>query len=82
MNIDEGSDEEAEAENDGLVELDSFLTNETDETDSTYKTESSTHYAENLKSKEYVLTLHELKKHEEKLVVHTYDDDSTLDERL
>ncbi|CAO3691092.1 unnamed protein product [Rhizopus microsporus] len=50
-------------------------------TDSTYKTEPSTHYAENFKSKKYVLTLHELRKCKV-LVVHIYDKDSALDERL
>ncbi|ORE13246.1 hypothetical protein BCV71DRAFT_158973, partial [Rhizopus microsporus] len=58
---------------------DSFLSNETD---LTYKTELSTHYAKNLKLKQNVLTLHELNTYEEKHKVYLYDDDSTLDERL
>ncbi|KAG1048935.1 hypothetical protein G6F43_008710 [Rhizopus delemar] len=58
---------------------DSFLSNESD---LTYKTESSTHYAEKLKLKQYVLTFHELSRYEEKHELHFYDDDSTLDERL
>ncbi|KAG1136179.1 hypothetical protein G6F37_011699 [Rhizopus arrhizus] len=57
---------------------DSFLSNESD---LTYKTESSTHYAENLKLKRYVLTFHELSRYEEKHKAYYYDD-STLDERL
>lgn len=62
-----------------LAEFDSFLSNETD---LTYKTELSTHYAKNLKLKQNVLTLHELNTYEEKHKVYLYDDDSTLDERL
>ncbi|CEI96095.1 hypothetical protein RMCBS344292_10264 [Rhizopus microsporus] len=62
-----------------LAEFDSFLSNETD---LTYKIEPSTHYTENLKLKQYVLTLHELNTYEEKHEVYLYDDGGILDERF
>lgn len=74
--------ERVEAENDEPVEFDSFLTDGTEKTDLTYKAEPSTGYTENFKSRKYVLTLHELKKHEEELICYTYDEGSILDERL
>lgn len=45
------SDERVEAENDEPVEFDSFLTDGTENADLTYKTEPSTGYAENFKSR-------------------------------
>ncbi|KAI9468468.1 MAG: hypothetical protein EXX96DRAFT_590738 [Benjaminiella poitrasii] len=78
----EDSGKRVETENDDWVEYPSFLSDETEITDSTYKTESPTHYAENFRSRKYVLTLHEIKRYEEKPVVHTLDEDSSLDERL
>lgn len=49
----------------------------------TYKAESSTHFAKkNLKLKRYELTFRELSRYEEKHEIYFYDDDSTLDEQL
>lgn len=59
-----------------------FLTEESNKTDSTYKTESETCYAEIYKPKKYRLTLYELDNIETDSKLYEYDEDNSLEDRL
>ncbi|CAO3699831.1 unnamed protein product [Rhizopus stolonifer] len=71
---DGGSAEDGSAEDNAVeeqAEFDSLLSNKTE---LSYKAESSTQYAKNLKVKRYVLTFHEKSTYKEKHEVRFYDE--------